>query len=74
MDRRFEARKQEMLAECEVSPEVFEGVQERMQTFLQPFNNLLRLPEQRECDRTCGVSPVKTGSVGKWPSCNASRV
>lgn len=47
MDRRFEARKQEMLAECEVSPEVFEGVQERMQTFLQPFNNLLRLPEQR---------------------------
>lgn len=47
MDRRFEARKLEMLAECEVSPEVFRGVQERMQTFLQPFTDLLRLPEQR---------------------------
>ena len=27
-----------------------------------------------ECDRTCGVRPVKTGSVGNWPSCNAMRV
>ena len=26
MDRRFEVRKQEMLAECEVSPRVFRGV------------------------------------------------
>ena len=25
MDRRFELRKQEMLAECEVVPEVFKG-------------------------------------------------
>jgi hypothetical protein len=29
---------------------------------------------QSECDRTCGVRPVKTGSVGNWPSCNAMRV
>ena len=48
MDRRFELRKQEMLAECEVTPEVFEGVPERMHQFVQPFADLLRLPAQRE--------------------------
>ena len=48
MDRRFEVRKQEMLAECEVSPQVFRGVEERMKKFVQPFANLLRLPAQRE--------------------------
>jgi SRSO17 transposase len=48
MDRRFEVRKQEMLAECEVSPQVFRGVVERMDKFVQPFANLLRLPAQRE--------------------------
>jgi len=48
MDRRFEVRKQEMLAECEVSPEVFRGVEERMEKFVQPFADLLRLSAQRE--------------------------
>jgi len=48
MDRRFEVRKKEMLAECEVSPQVFRGVQERMEVFVQPFADLLRLPAQRE--------------------------
>lgn len=48
MDRRFEVRKQEMLAECEVSPQVFRGVVERMKEFVQPFADLLRLPAQRE--------------------------
>ena len=51
MDRRFEVRKQEMLAECEVAPEIFEGVQERMNQFVQPFAKLLRLPAQRDSDR-----------------------
>lgn len=48
MDRRYEVRKQEMLAECEVSPQVFRGVAERMEKFLQPFANLLRLAAQRD--------------------------
>ncbi len=48
MDRRFEVRKLEMLAECEVSPQVFRGVVERMKKFVQPFADLLRLPAQRE--------------------------
>lgn len=48
MDRRFEVRKREMLAECEVSPQVFRGVEERMEKFVQPFGTLLRLSAQRE--------------------------
>ena len=48
MDRRFEVRKQEMLAECEVSPQVFRGVEQRMKRFVQPFADWLRLPAQRE--------------------------
>lgn len=48
MDRRFEVRKREMLAECEVAPEIFEGVQNRMNEFIQPFANLMRLAAQRE--------------------------
>ena len=48
MDRRFEVRRQEMLAECEVAPEVFEGVLMRMNLFVQPFVDLLTQPAQRE--------------------------
>jgi len=48
MDRRFELRKQEMLAECEVAPEIFEGMLERMKQFIRPFADLLKLPAQRE--------------------------
>jgi len=47
MDRRFEARKQEMLAECEVSPEHFEGTLDRMNAFVQPFAECLGFPAQR---------------------------
>lgn len=48
MERRFEVRKQEMLAECEVAPEIFEGVQDRMIEFIHPFADLMRQPSQRE--------------------------
>jgi SRSO17 transposase len=48
MERRFEVRKQEILAECEVSPQVFQGVAGRMQAFVKPFADLLGHPEQRE--------------------------
>jgi SRSO17 transposase len=41
MERRFQVRKQEMLAECEVSPLVFSGMVERMSKFIQPFSVLL---------------------------------
>lgn len=48
MDRRFEIRKQEMLAECEVSPQVFAGVADRLSKFVQPFGDLLAESAQRE--------------------------
>lgn len=48
MDRRYEEQKAAMLAECEVSPEVFRGVQVRLQEFAQPFAALLQRKEQRQ--------------------------
>ncbi len=47
MDRRFLLRKQEMLAECEVSPQVFAGMVERLGQFVEPFVAALVRPEQR---------------------------
>lgn len=37
MDDRYARRKEELLAECQVSPEVFEGLMERLRPFAQPF-------------------------------------
>ena len=48
MERRFELRKEAMLAECEVSPEVFRGTVERLTKFIEPFADLLYQPAQRE--------------------------
>lgn len=47
MDRRFAVRKAAMLAECEVSPQVFSGVTERLAKFVEPFAALLSRAEQR---------------------------
>jgi SRSO17 transposase len=48
MERRFAERKEALLAECEVSPQVFAGVAERLSEFVEPFAALLRQPVQRE--------------------------
>jgi len=48
MERRFEVRKRELLAECTVSPEHLSGWQQRLQAFSQPFLALLARSEQRE--------------------------
>jgi SRSO17 transposase len=48
MDRRFEVRKAEMLADCKVSPAVFQGIMERLEAFAEPFVARLRRPEQRQ--------------------------
>lgn len=48
MERRFEARKEAMLAECAVSPQVFTGVMERLAKFVEPFAQHLGQPAQRE--------------------------
>lgn len=48
MERRFEMRKEAMLAECEVSPQVFRGALERLAKFVEPFAELLTQPAQRQ--------------------------
>ena len=48
MDRRFELRKEAMLAECEVAPQVFRGAIDRLTKFVEPFVELLRQPAQRQ--------------------------
>lgn len=48
MERRFELRKEAMLAECEVTPEVFRGIVERLAKFVEPFAELLTQPAQRQ--------------------------
>ena len=48
MERRFALRKEAMLAECEVVPQVFEGVAERLVKFVEPFAELLGQPAQRQ--------------------------
>jgi len=47
MDRRFARRKQEMLAECEVRPELWGDLRRRLNAFLNPFAVCLRAEAQR---------------------------
>jgi SRSO17 transposase len=47
MERRFAVRKQEMLAECEVSVKLFHGMAERLVEFVEPFAACLGQPAQR---------------------------
>jgi len=48
MERRFELRKEAMLAECEVAPQVFRGAMERLTKFIEPFAELLTQSAQRQ--------------------------
>ena len=66
MERRFEIRKRQLLAECEVHPAVFEGAAERLAELAKPFLDWLGHREQRECAQTylAGlVSDVETKNV-----------
>jgi SRSO17 transposase len=56
MERRFEIRKRELLAECEVDPAVFKGMLERLTAFAEPFLEWLTRREQ--------VSHAKTYLAG----------
>ena len=47
MDRRFDTRLQEMLAQAQVSPEVIKGLLSRLETFVLPFTAALAESEQR---------------------------
>lgn len=48
MDERYAKRKEELLAECQVPPEVFAGLLERLRPFAQPFIDRLTRSEQAE--------------------------
>ena len=37
MDRRFDTRLRDMLAQAEVSPELIDGLRSRLETFVHPF-------------------------------------
>jgi len=52
MERRFEVRREELLAECRVDPQIFEGMLERLRPFAQPFVDRLARSEQAEHART----------------------
>jgi SRSO17 transposase len=52
LERRFAVHKQELLRDCEVSPELFAGLLERLQPFAQPFLDLLDRQEQRAYAQT----------------------
>lgn len=52
MERRFEDRKEELLADCRVGPEVFRGVRQRLETFAEPFLASLPSPESKVHGRT----------------------
>jgi SRSO17 transposase len=52
MERRFESRREEVLAECHVPPAVFNGMMERLVDFALPFVERLFRPEQREHTQT----------------------
>ncbi len=52
MEAKYEARKQELLEECTVAPQVFDRVMPRLEKFMKPFvENLIRR-EQCEHART----------------------
>jgi hypothetical protein len=46
MEARYERRKQELLDECKVAPQIFEGVLPRLETFMEPFVESLVRKEQ----------------------------
>lgn len=48
MERRFEVRKDELLAGCEVPPEMFHGMLSRLRKFVEPFLESLFRSEGRE--------------------------
>jgi SRSO17 transposase len=52
MERRFELRKEELLAGCQVSPEAFAGIMRRLETFAEPFVASLPSRESQAHSRT----------------------
>jgi SRSO17 transposase len=52
MEPRFQRRKEQLLAACQVPPTLFRGVMSRLEAFAQPFIAALPSPESRAHSRT----------------------
>jgi SRSO17 transposase len=52
MEPRFQRRKEQLLAACQVPPALFRGVMSRLEAFAQPFIATLPSPESRAHSRT----------------------
>ena len=52
MEAKYEARKQELLEECTVAPQVMDRVLPRLERFMEPFVELLVRKEQQEHAQT----------------------
>jgi hypothetical protein len=61
MDRDYARRKEELLAECEVSPELFAGLLERLRPLARPFIACLARR------RTSGARPHLSGGLALRP-------
>ena len=60
MDRRYEARLAEMLSQAQVSPDLVDGLLDRLDAFIAPFAATLTEPEQRR-----HVAEYVTGLLSK---------
>lgn len=56
MERRFSVRYDELMAEAEVKPEIFEGVLKRLDEFVKPFAASLKHEAQRQRAAESSVS------------------
>jgi SRSO17 transposase len=62
MERRYELRLEQMLAQAEVSPALLRGLFDRLETFAEPFAASLEQPEQRR-----HAAEDMTGLLSKLP-------
>lgn len=62
MERRYELRLEQMLAQAEVSPELMRGLVDRLEAFAEPFARSLERPEQRR-----HAAEYMTGLLSKLP-------
>jgi SRSO17 transposase len=62
MERRYELRLEQMLAQAEVSPDLMRGLFHRLEAFAEPFVKSLESPQQR-----CHAAEYLTGLLSKLP-------
>jgi SRSO17 transposase len=62
MEKRYEIRLDQMLAQAEVTPELIQGLLDRLESFVEPFAKSLDQPEQRR-----HATEYLTGLLSKLP-------